>query len=78
MLEFCPPLSARPFVARSPHELLINHFVKAINKDGRVVAGKVQYVGIPPIKSEYYIGVVLPTQVGDSDGTFQGHRFFTW
>ncbi|KAK7598356.1 hypothetical protein V9T40_006591 [Parthenolecanium corni] len=77
-LEFSPPLSARPFIARSPNDLKTNYFVKVINKDGRVVGGRVQFVGSIPGKSEPYIGILLPPSMGETDGSFQGFRYFTW
>ncbi|XP_065226435.1 uncharacterized protein LOC135849785 [Planococcus citri] len=76
-LEFSPPLSARPFIARSVHDLKINYFVKVINKEGRVVGGRIQFVGNIPGISEPYIGVLLPPSLGETDGTFQELRYFS-
>ncbi|XP_065206390.1 uncharacterized protein LOC135835858 [Planococcus citri] len=76
-LEFSPPFSARPFIARSVNDLKINYFIKVINKEGRVVGGRIQFVGNIPGKSEPYIGILLPPSLGETDGTFQGLRYFS-
>lgn len=76
--EFSPPLSAKPFIARSFNDLKINYFIKVINKEGRVVGGRIQFVGIIPGKTEPYVGILLPSDTGETDGSFQGLRYFTW
>lgn len=76
--EFSPPLSARPFIARTVNDLQVNYFVKVINKEGRVVGGRIQFVGSIPGDNEPYIGLLLPPNLGETDGTFQGLRLFTW
>lgn len=61
-----------------------------ISKNGRVVIGRVRYIG--PLASvsgvgdsaggngedEIYIGLQLPNKFGDCDGTIDGKRFFEW
>lgn len=76
--EFSPPFSARPFIARSANDLKTNYFVKVINKEGRVVGGRIQFVGNIPGKTEQYVGILLPPSMGETDGTFQGLRYFSW
>jgi dynactin complex subunit len=52
--------------------------VKVITSEGRVMVGRVRYVGLVSGKAEPHVGVELPQDTGDSDGVFQGHRYFDW
>lgn len=57
-----------------------------IAKNGRVVIGRVRYVG--PLASaetagtdsenETYVGLQLPNKIGDCNGSFEGRKFFDW
>lgn len=60
---------------------------KVIAKNGRVVIGRVRYVG--PLASnsetveidyenETYVGLQLPNKIGDCNGSFEGRKFFDW
>ncbi|XP_046406609.1 uncharacterized protein LOC124171476 [Ischnura elegans] len=76
--ELKPPRSAQPFLPKEPRELKPECFAKVILSNGRVVVGRVRYSGIlrGADKEEYIVGVELPCQTGDSDGTFHGIRYF--
>lgn len=74
--EWNPPQDARPYLPKIPRDLKLNHLVKVISPEGRVLQGRVRYVGPVPAREEPYVGVELPTDTGSSDGTFHGHRFF--
>lgn len=52
--------------------------MKVITSEGRVMVGRVRYVGLVSGKSDPHVGVELPQDVGDSDGVFQGRRYFDW
>lgn len=64
------------------------HLAKVIAKNGRVVIGRVRYVG--PLASsnaetsgidsgnETYVGLQLPNKIGDCNGSFEGRKFFDW
>lgn len=74
-----PPKSSQPFLAKVPRDLKLNYWVKVITPEGRVVIGKVKYVGWLPGKGEEnYVGVHLAKSDGNSDGSFGGRRFFDW
>ncbi|XP_046990726.1 uncharacterized protein LOC124595863 [Schistocerca americana] len=74
--EFRPPKSAHPFLPKIPRDLKLDYFVKVITNEGRVMVGRVRYVGSVPTKDEPYVGVELPQDAGNSDGSFEGRRFF--
>lgn len=76
--EFEPPKSAQPFLAKIPRDLKLDYWVKVITPEGRVVVGRVRYVGPLPSRPDVHVGVQLPRSDGNSDGTFQGRRFFDW
>ncbi|KAG8034576.1 hypothetical protein G9C98_007652 [Cotesia typhae] len=74
--EWNPPQDARPYLPKVPRDLKLDHLVKVISPEGRVLQGKVRYVGSVPGREEIHVGVELPTESGSSDGTFHGRRFF--
>ncbi|XP_039293412.1 uncharacterized protein LOC111049194 [Nilaparvata lugens] len=81
--EYEPPKSAQPFLARVARDLKLDYWVKVIGPDGggagggRVVVGRVKYVGpLPGGRTEPHVGVRLPRAIGNSDGTVDGRRFF--
>ncbi|PNF27761.1 hypothetical protein B7P43_G12800 [Cryptotermes secundus] len=74
--EFVPPRSAQPFLPKIPRDLKLDYFVKVITSEGRVMVGRVRYVGLVSGSAELHVGVELPQDTGDSDGVFQGHRYF--
>ncbi|XP_043274898.1 uncharacterized protein [Venturia canescens] len=74
--EWNPPQDARPYLPKIPRDLKLDHLVKVISPEGRVLQGRVRYVGPVPGREEVHVGVELPTDCGCSDGTFHGRRFF--
>ncbi|XP_046734953.1 uncharacterized protein LOC124404664 [Diprion similis] len=74
--EWNPPQDARPYLPKIPRDLKLNHLVKVISPEGRVLQGRVRYVGPVPGRQDLHVGVELPTDSGSSDGTFHGRRFF--
>lgn len=74
--ELAPPQSAQPFLPKVPRDLKLDYFVKVITAEGRVMVGRVRYVGNVPGRNEPHVGVELPKASGDSNGSFQGRRFF--
>lgn len=82
---FIPPPCQLPFLPRTPETLKIGNLAKVILKSGRIAVGRIRYVGcvkedtIQTNKEEdVYIGVQLPSEWGDSDGAYEGKRFFDW
>ncbi|XP_076234479.1 uncharacterized protein LOC143179236 [Calliopsis andreniformis] len=71
-----PPQDARPYLPKIPRDLKLDHLVKVISPEGRVLQGRVRYVGPVPGREEAHVGVELPYLNGSSDGTFHGRRFF--
>lgn len=57
-------------------DLKLDHLVKVISPEGRVLQGRVRYVGPVPGREDAHVGVELPYFNGSSDGTFHGRRFF--
>nr|CAD7266157.1 unnamed protein product [Timema shepardi] len=74
--ELVPPKSAKPFLPKIPRDLKLDYFVKIISNEGRVMVGRVRYMGSVPGRVEPHVGVELPQDSGDCDGSFQGRRFF--
>lgn len=74
-----------PYLPKSWTDLKLGYLIKVINRDGRVVFGRVRYIG--PMASEstsmpedvIFVGVeALEKSKGYSDGSFEGRRFFDW
>ncbi|XP_043249604.1 uncharacterized protein LOC122395804 isoform X1 [Colletes gigas] len=74
--DWHPPQDARPYLPKIPRDLKLDHLVKVISPEGRVLQGRVRYVGPVPGREEAHVGVELPYLNGSSDGTFHGRRFF--
>ncbi|XP_034945661.1 uncharacterized protein [Chelonus insularis] len=74
--EWNPAQDARPYLPKIPRDLKLDHLVKVISPEGRVLQGKVRYIGPVPGREDVHVGVELPTESGSSDGTFHGRRFF--
>ncbi|XP_011302335.1 uncharacterized protein [Fopius arisanus] len=74
--EWNPPQDARPYLPKIPRDLKLDHLVKVISPEGRVLQGRVRYIGPVPGREDIHVGVELPTESGGSDGTFHGRRFF--
>ncbi|KAJ8680679.1 hypothetical protein QAD02_016466 [Eretmocerus hayati] len=71
-----PPRDARPYLPKMPRDLKVNHLVKVISPEGRILQGRVRYVGPVSGREEVHVGVELPHDKGSSDGTFHGRRYF--
>ncbi|XP_043467845.1 uncharacterized protein LOC122502043 isoform X2 [Leptopilina heterotoma] len=74
--EWNPPQDARPYLPKIPRDLKLDHLVKVISPEGKVLQGRVRYVGPVPGREDIHVGVELPNENGSSDGTFHGRRFF--
>ncbi|XP_034183134.1 uncharacterized protein LOC117605665 isoform X1 [Osmia lignaria lignaria] len=74
--DWHPPQDARPYLPKIPRDLKPDHLVKVISPEGKVLQGRVRYVGPVPGREETHVGVELPHLNGSSDGTFHGRRFF--
>ncbi|XP_011056067.1 PREDICTED: uncharacterized protein M01A8.2-like [Acromyrmex echinatior] len=74
--DWHPPQNAKPYLPKIPRDLKLDHLVKVISPEGRVLQGRVRYVGPVPGREETHVGVELPYVNGSSDGTFHGRRFF--
>ncbi|XP_050486185.1 uncharacterized protein LOC126871425 isoform X2 [Bombus huntii] len=74
--DWHPPQDARPYLPKIPRDLKLDHLVKVISPEGKVLQGRVRYVGPVPSREETHVGVELPYLNGSSDGTFHGRRFF--
>lgn len=65
-------------VCQIPRDLKLDHLVKVISPEGRVLQGRVRYIGSVPGREDAHVGVELPYRNGSSDGTFHGKKFFEW
>ncbi|XP_025996991.2 uncharacterized protein LOC105203367 isoform X2 [Solenopsis invicta] len=74
--DWHPPQDAKPYLPKIPRDLKLDHLVKVISPEGRVLQGRVRYVGPVPGREDAHVGVELPYVNGSSDGTFHGRRFF--
>ncbi|KAF4518909.1 hypothetical protein B566_EDAN006747 [Ephemera danica] len=77
--HFQPPFTARPFLPRQPRDLREDCLVKVIAHDGRVLVGRVRFVGTLTAAgvNDPVVGVELPDNTyGNTDGTLHGHRLF--
>ena len=78
--DYIPSKTALPFLPKTAKCLKIGHLAKVISKNGRVVIGRVRYIGplANNFEDETFIGLQLPNNLGDCDGTVEGRRFFNW
>ncbi|XP_059607515.1 uncharacterized protein LOC132255475 [Phlebotomus argentipes] len=82
--DFAPSKQSLPFLPRTPKCLKPGHLAKVIIKNGRVVIGRIRYVGpvasmdsyIDPGEENTFVGLQLATTYGDCDGTIDGKKFF--
>ncbi|XP_014474181.1 PREDICTED: uncharacterized protein LOC106744191 isoform X2 [Dinoponera quadriceps] len=74
--DWHPPQDARPYLPKIPRDLKLDHLVKVISPEGRVLQGRVRYIGSVPGREDAHVGVELPYRNGSSDGTFHGRKFF--
>ena len=82
---YSPSKQTLPFLPKSPKCLKLGHLAKVIAKSGRVVIGRVRYVGplasasaADSSDSETFVGLQLPSKTGDCAGSFEGRKFFDW
>ncbi|CAH0773829.1 unnamed protein product [Bemisia tabaci] len=67
----------RPFIVKSPYELKLNQLVKVITQEGRIVNGKVKYVGPIKGKTDTWVGVQLDFPItSGTNGAIQDNRYF--
>lgn len=80
--DYSPSKQSLPFLPKSSQCLKLDHLAKVITKTGRVVVGRVRYIGPLAgqdyVEDETYVGLQLPSKVGDCDGSIDGRRFFDW
>ncbi|XP_055538622.1 uncharacterized protein LOC129726061 [Wyeomyia smithii] len=78
--DFIPSKHALPFLPKTAKCLKPGHLAKVIARNGRVVVGRVRYIG--PLAGtdgdvdEKYVGLQLPNNLGDCDGSIDGRKFF--
>ncbi|KAG5679552.1 hypothetical protein PVAND_009112 [Polypedilum vanderplanki] len=77
--DFHPSRQSLPFLPKTPNCLKIGQIAKVIARGGRIVVGKIRYVG--PIangveENEIYVGLQLPHALGECDGSLNGKKFF--
>lgn len=86
LTDYSPSKQSLPFLPKSPKCLKLGHLAKVITKTGRVVIGRIRYIG-PLSSSDYsagagideqFVGLQLPNKIGDCDGTIDGRKFFEW
>ncbi|XP_035785400.1 uncharacterized protein LOC118463143 isoform X2 [Anopheles albimanus] len=77
--DFIPSKHALPFLPKTAKCLKPGHLAKVISRSGRIVVGRVRYIGplaAGPDADESYVGLQLPNNLGECDGTIDGKRFF--
>lgn len=77
-LGYHPSKQSLPFLPKSPKCLKSGQLAKVIVKSGRIIVGKIRYIGPVGSDDETFVGLQLPHALGDCDGTFNGKRFFEW
>lgn len=90
LLDYIPSKQALPFLPKTAKCLKPGHLAKVIARNGRVVVGRVRYIGplvaasadgvVQPTADpdEAYVGLQLPNNLGDCDGSIDGKKFFEW
>uniref|UniRef100_A0A336ML67 CSON002756 protein n=1 Tax=Culicoides sonorensis TaxID=179676 RepID=A0A336ML67_CULSO len=80
---FTPPACQVPFLPRTPETLKVGNLAKVILKSGRIAVGRIRFVGSLNEESAHcnkeddtFIGIHLPSDWGDTDGTYDGKKFF--
>lgn len=72
-----PPRCAQPYLVKVGSDLHTGHWVKLILTEGKTGTGLVRYVGpLPGSGGETWVGVQLAPGLGNTDGTFNGARYF--
>ncbi|XP_052862591.1 uncharacterized protein LOC128269228 [Anopheles cruzii] len=76
--DFIPSKHALPFLPKTAKCLKPGHLAKVISRSGRIVVGRVRYIG--PLagadSEDSFVGLQLPNSMGECDGTIDGKRFF--
>ncbi|XP_058464131.1 uncharacterized protein LOC131438269 [Malaya genurostris] len=79
--DYIPSKHSLPFLPKTAKCLKPGHLAKVISRNGRVVVGRVRYIG--PLAGcsvgdadEKYVGLQLPNNLGDCDGSMDGKKFF--
>ncbi|XP_041783963.1 uncharacterized protein LOC121599901 [Anopheles merus] len=78
--DYIPSKQALPFLPKTPKCLKPGHLAKVISPNGRVIVGRVRYIGpvagTEAAEDTTFVGLQLPNNLGDCDGTIDGKRFF--
>ncbi|XP_050535497.1 uncharacterized protein LOC126902363 [Daktulosphaira vitifoliae] len=76
-IECCSiPITGKPYLPKSIYDIQPNAYVKVITSFGRVVGARVRYIGCIAAMTEPYIGVQFDRKIGDSDGMYNGIKYF--
>uniref|UniRef100_A0A182WYV4 CAP-Gly domain-containing protein n=1 Tax=Anopheles quadriannulatus TaxID=34691 RepID=A0A182WYV4_ANOQN len=80
LADYIPSKQALPFLPKTPKCLKPGHLAKVISPNGRVIVGRVRYIGpvagTEAAEDTTFVGLQLPNNLGDCDGTIDGKRFF--
>lgn len=78
--DYHPSKQSLPFLPRSPKCLKPGQLAKVIAKNGRVIVGRIRYVGpVASVENEdCFVGLQFPNNLGDCDGSINGKQFFEW
>lgn len=68
----------KPYLPKSIYDLQLNAYAKVITSFGKVVGGRIRYIGPVATISEPLIGVQFDHKVGDCDGSLNGIKYFEW
>lgn len=86
--DFCPSKQSSPFLPSSTKCLKPGYLAKVITKNGRLVMGRIRYVG--PLVStnnasssranenDIFVGLQLSSKIGECNGSFEGRKIFDW
>ncbi|VVC36793.1 Hypothetical protein CINCED_3A012209 [Cinara cedri] len=78
-IECCSmSVHGKPYLPKSIYDLQLNAYVKVITSFGKVVGGRLRYIGPVATITEPLIGVQFDHKVGDCDGSLNGIRYFEW
>lgn len=84
--DFIPSVESSPFLPTSTKCLKAGYLAKVIMKNGRLVIGRIRYIG-PLISGSLenrdeecaiFVGLQLRTNFGECDGSFEGRKIFDW
>ncbi|XP_015379021.1 PREDICTED: uncharacterized protein LOC107173136 [Diuraphis noxia] len=66
----------KPYLPKSIYDLQLNAYVKVITSFGKVVGGRLRYIGHVATMTEPLVGVQFDQKIGDCDGSLNGIRYF--